>query len=209
MAQVIRSSLTEFNNMQYGSISNEGYNYVQNTLNQAMESGLFTNNMQLFNEMQANVNKYAYASIVMAETSMNGTGSLMDDGIYPIYDVSRFVSTSLYNQQYLISEPALFNAAKNGVISGWSETLPEHYFDNRDLANERYREVMDGQIQWADEDSGEEDVFKVYFADDFCENPLKFNEKIIMRQNWERLSGMVFGDKEDALDPTDQFGGML
>lgn len=208
MARVIKSSLAEFNNMQYGAMSRESYDYIQHKLNTAVNSGIFGNNSAFVDSVQQTINQHAYASVVLAETSLEGSRTMFEDGVFPMRELRQFTSASLYNQQYLAACPVISREIQSGTISGWGETLPENFYDTRQH-EERYREVMDGQVLWSDENPDGEDVFKVYFAEEFCSNPLRNSDKIIMRQNWVRLNSLVFDSGEEAKDPTDQFGGML
>lgn len=183
----------------YGTMNMDTVNFIQNRIDNI--TNLYGEGAAWFQDkLQQRFNDSAIRSINIAQNNMRYSGGVFDDGIRQMFSIDDFRSASRNNQRYILSNPYFQKEYSSGRIEGWGfeeDRFPKLTGEN----NPYYQQVVDGMVQYADEHyDGEEhdEKFVIYSNDALDELPeLLMNQKVMVRNNWNRFYGMISEGEED------------
>lgn len=216
MAMLITGGRDAMRNHMYGAISQDTANFIQSQI--ASLTATYGDVAAGFqNQLMSNFNASAMRSITLAKNNLDSTGNMFDEGVRKLTTVDDFRMTSLNNQHYICSNPYFLREFTSGRMEGWK--LERTYPELTGGRDPYFQNVMQGAVQYGDEDWGNEDsedVIIQYYNDEVEELPeLMINEKFIIKQNWNTLYNLIqsnSSDEEDydsIIDPTSIDGNFL
>lgn len=195
----------------YGTMNQNTFNYIQNRMD-SLESIYGSQASWFTNRLQQRFNESAVRANIIAQSNLEYSGGLFDDGVRTFRTVEDFRKASRINQTYILSNPYFANEYNSARIEGWGYK-PTKYQDLVGEDNPYYQNVVDGMLQYDDESLfGEvEEKFVIYSNEELDElQPLRLNESIMIRNNWNRLYNLINQESEDELeDPTSLHGSYL
>lgn len=183
----------------YGTMNMDTVNFIQNRIDNI--TNLYGEGAAWFQDkLQQRFNDSAIRSINIAQNNMRYSGGVFDDGIHQMFSIDDFRTASRNNQRYVLSNPYFQKEYSSGRIEGWGfeeDRFPKLTGED----NPYYQQVVDGMVQYADENyDGEEhdEKFVIYSNDALDELPeLLMNQKVMVRNNWNRFYGMISEGEED------------
>lgn len=183
----------------YGTMNMDTVNFIQNRIDNI--TNLYGEGAAWFQDkLQQRFNDSAIRSINIAQNNMHYSGGVFDDGIRQMFSIDDFRVASRNNQRYILSNPYFQKEYSSGRIEGWGfeeDRFPKLTGED----NPYYQQVVDGMVQYADENyDGEEhdEKFVIYSNDALDELPeLLMNQKVMVRNNWNRFYGMISEGEED------------
>jgi len=190
---VIRGGDAAFNALLYPPPDQKFLNYLQTNIQSAKESftGLGT---QFVNTVQNMYNKYNSTEAINASKALlQSTGTHFNQHvIYPVgYD--NFNTANLMMQRYVMSQPSISEMYRDNMCHGYQETYfdpePNTYGEDRT----DYRRVMDGVLQY-----DEEDAYFNYYSQDSEEDDLDDMDKLSILDTWDNALRLI----NEGVDPT-------
>ena len=206
MAQFIPGGRQGMRNNMYGVMNQETVSYIQSRINNISDMYGEAANSFVSN-LRQDFDKGALRSISMARSNLEYTGTLFNEGIRRLRTEEDFRLASPMAQLYLRAQPSIRKDIYAGRLEGWDKEDP--YPNLHGERNPYYQSVMEGALRYGDEEDVpvDDEFFRFYFTEDVPE--LEINEKLIVRQNWNRLYNLINREGEDIIDPTSIDGSYL
>lgn len=207
MATFIPGGRQGMRNAMYGTMSQETVNFIQNNIN-SLTTRYGDSARQFQESLQQQFNAGALASIALARQNLEYAGTMFEDGIRTMRTVEDFRLATPMNQLYMRALPAINREIRSGRLSGWDNH--DKYPNLTGERNPLFQSVMSGVVRYSDEEEipTEQDFLRIYYTEEE-ERELELNEKLMIRQNWNRLYNLINQSGDEAMDPTSIEGSYL
>lgn len=180
-------------------------NYFKNQFN-SLTTGLNDYARSFYSEVGNIVDKFTNSDAVRSvRNALKSAASLFNnDIIKPLYEMEEFQTATVRMQRWIMANPVVRQSFIEQKCDGFSDSYVDIYPGKIKETHYDYRRVMDGVVEFDEEDN---DFYK-HFYEDLVEGDKELSsyEKRDILQTWEIVEAYM---KKGAQDPTSQFGASL
>lgn len=206
MARLVYGDDLMFNAMSFGRASPEVSNFIHEQWNSVKSLPQFATSTIMQGVQQLTESIASSDIYQQAEAAINYIASLWGrDVIQYLPDLPKVQNAPVAMVPYLMAQPAVRNLYNKGACEGYGDDYIDHSPGATLGDLEEYRRVMNGVVQFDDDDNWSATTF--YSVDDRFENvgELSHLQSLNIRDAWEIMAEAV----HDGRDPTSRMDNDL